>query len=440
MISMTLPALKLPREPVSGFLGIKNAGGLSSMSTFSSRLTGNTDYYALRQNTAVTDIAPIIRMSCLSGGKPASVIALPETERLRKLPAIEGMPFCETTVELLADKLGGCLKKNNGPPGLLLVQGVCVFAVGFCRETAVKIADLALGDPVPSPAEFDAALRLPSPTASKRLDQKVIVITGGAQGFGRGLAEVMAENGAFVLICDCNLSGAETAAETLCSRYGRDCAAALYMDVTNENSVREAVDAAVRLCGGIDVFLANAGVLKAGAVDTLSMEDFLYVTNVNYTGYFLCVKYASRVMKRQNSIRPGYWMDIIQTNSKSGLTGSNKNCSYAGSKFGGIGLTQSFAMELAEFGIKVNSICPGNYLSGPLWSNPENGLFTQYLRTNKIKGAKTVDDLIRHYNSKVPMGRGCEAADVARAVLYLIEQDYETGQAFPVTGGQIMLR
>ena len=145
-------------------------------------------------------------------------------------------------------------------------------------------------------------------------------------------------------------------------------------------------------------------------------------------------------MKRQNEINRDYWMDIIQTNSKSGLTGSNKNCSYAGSKFGTIGLTQSFAMEMADYHIKVNSICPGNYLTGPLWSDPENGLFTQYLRTGKIPGAKTVEDLIRHYNRKVPMGRSCEAEDVAKAVLYLIEQNYETGQALPVSGGQLMLR
>ena len=207
-----------------------------------------------------------------------------------------------------------------------------------------------------------------------------------------------------------------------------------------ERQVAAGIDQAVAAYGGNDVLESNAGVLKAGATDTLELKDFLFVTNINYVGYFICAKHAFRLMKRQHEIQPDYWMDIIQTNSKSGLTGSNKNCSYAGSKFGPIGLTQSFAMEMVAYRIKVNSVCPGNYLCGPLWSDPENGLFAQYLRTNKIPGAKTADDLVRHYNGKVPMGRSCEAEDVAKAILSIIEQDHETGQAVPVTGGQLMLR
>ncbi len=96
-------------------------------------------------------------------------------------------------------------------------------------------------------------------------------------------------------------------------------------------------------------------------------------------------------------------------------------------------------MELAPDRIKVNAICPGNFLNGPLWTDPEKGLFVQYLRAGKVPGAKTVEDVRRAYESKVPMNRGCEIRDVARALLYVIEQEYETGQALPVTGGQAML-
>lgn len=91
-----------------------------------------------------------------------------------------------------------------------------------------------------------------------------------------------------------------------------------------------------------------------------------------------------------------------------------------------------------EDNIKVNSICPGNFFDGPLWSDPEKGLFLQYLKAGKVPGAKTVADVRNFYNAKIPMGRGCRGEDVARAVYYAVEQKYETGQAIPVTGGQIM--
>ena len=144
-------------------------------------------------------------------------------------------------------------------------------------------------------------------------------------------------------------------------------------------------------------------------------------------------------MARQIVDGIGRWSDIVQVNSKSGHEGSNKNGAYAGSKFGTIGLTQSFAKELVDQHIKVNSVCPGNYYDGPLWSHPEKGLFVQYLSTGKVPGAKSIEDVRRFYEDKVPMRRGCLPADVAKAILYCVEQDYETGQAIPVTGGQVML-
>jgi NAD(P)-dependent dehydrogenase (short-subunit alcohol dehydrogenase family) len=145
-------------------------------------------------------------------------------------------------------------------------------------------------------------------------------------------------------------------------------------------------------------------------------------------------------MKVQHRYKKDHFSDILQINSKSGLKGSNKNFAYAGGKFGGIGLTQSFAMELMPFNIKVNSICPGNFFDGPLWSDPEKGLFVQYLKAGKVPGAKIIDDVKRFYEAQVPANRGCRVDDVMKAVYYAIEQEYETGQAIPVTGGQNMLR
>jgi sorbitol-6-phosphate 2-dehydrogenase len=168
-------------------------------------------------------------------------------------------------------------------------------------------------------------------------------------------------------------------------------------------------------------------------------DVFDRTTKINYHGYFYCAKYSSEVMKIQNEEKPGYFTDIIQINSKSGLRGSNRNFAYAGSKFGGLGLTQSFALELAPFRVKVNSICPGNFYEGPLWTDPKNGLFIQYLKAGKVPGAKNIDDVRKFYEDQVPMKRGCRLEDVMKALLYIIDQEYETGQAVPVTGGQVML-
>ena len=89
--------------------------------------------------------------------------------------------------------------------------------------------------------------------------------------------------------------------------------------------------------------------------------------------------------------------------------------------------------------VKVNSICPGNFFDGPLWSDPVKGLFVQYLNSGKVPGAKTTADVKKHYESLIPMHRGCTPDDVAKAICYVVQQQYETGQAVPVTGGQVML-
>jgi rhamnose utilization protein RhaD (predicted bifunctional aldolase and dehydrogenase)/NAD(P)-dependent dehydrogenase (short-subunit alcohol dehydrogenase family) len=273
-----------------------------------------------------------------------------------------------------------------------------------------------------------------------RLQGKVAVVTGAAQGFGLEISRGLSAEGAHLALADVNEAGVLNAADELSATHGAGSAVGLAMNVTDSASIGRAIDRVIRLYGGFDVFISNAGVLRAESVKTQSEEDFDFVTDVNYKGYFLCIKAAAPVLAAQHRANPNYWSDIIQINSKSGLVGSKKNFAYAGSKFGGIGLTQSFALELVEDGIKVNAVCPGNFLDGPLWSDPEKGLFVQYLRTGKVPGAKTIADVKAAYEAKVPLGRGCTTPDVLKAILYLIEQRYETGQALPVTGGQEMLR
>jgi sorbitol-6-phosphate 2-dehydrogenase len=272
-----------------------------------------------------------------------------------------------------------------------------------------------------------------------RVAGKIAVVTGAAQGFGLEIVQDLAKQGAFVALADINEAETRKQAELLQKQYGANRAMTITMNVTDRASIASAIGQVVAHFGGLDVFISNAGVLKAASVKTQPEKDFDFVTAVNYKGYFLCTQVVAPVLALQHKVCSGYMSDIIQINSKSGLVGSNRNGAYAGGKFGGIGLTQSFALELIEDGVKVNSICPGNFFDGPLWSNPDNGLFVQYLRTGKIPGAKTIEDVKRAYESKVPMGRGCTTPDVMVAVYYLVDQKYETGQAVPVTGGQVML-
>ncbi len=272
-----------------------------------------------------------------------------------------------------------------------------------------------------------------------RVAGKVAVVTGAAQGFGFEIARDMIAEGAYVFLADINKQQTRRQTDILSEKYGSDRAFALDMDVTSSKSAANALNKVVKFFGGLDILISNAGILRAESVKTQSGQDFDFVTSVNYKGYFLCTQAAAQILALQHEVNPAYMSDIIQINSKSGLQGSEKNFAYAGSKFGTIGLTQSFALELIGDGIKVNSICPGNFFDGPLWSDPKNGLFIQYLRAGKVPGAKTIGDVRRAYEAKVPMKRGCTTCDVMKAVYYLIEQKYETGQAVPVTGGQVML-
>jgi sorbitol-6-phosphate 2-dehydrogenase len=201
-----------------------------------------------------------------------------------------------------------------------------------------------------------------------------------------------------------------------------------------EAEVEQLFDAAKQAFGRVDVVVANAAILIAEPICDADSEKWRAVMNVNLFGNFLTFKHACKLMKAQRS------GSIIQINSKSGKKGSAANSAYAASKFGGIGLVQSVALEMAKFHVRCNAVCPGNLLDSPLWTDPQRGLFVQYLNAGKVPGAKSIEDVKKAYVEQVPLRRGCTYEDIGNVVTFLASDlsSYMTGQAINVTGGQEM--
>jgi sorbitol-6-phosphate 2-dehydrogenase len=255
-----------------------------------------------------------------------------------------------------------------------------------------------------------------------RLKDKVALITGAGQGLGEAIATRLASEGCHVALVDLNAEKAATAA----AKISPD-AIGFYANVTDATSCTQMVETVVAKFGKLDILIANAGILRAADITEMTPEDFRLVLDVNLTGYFLSAQAAARQMVTQKS---GV---IVQINSKSGKKGSFRNSAYAASKFGGIGLTQSIALDLAPHGVRVNAVCPGNLLDGTLW---QDSLFDQYGKTQGL----TKEEVRAKYESQVPLGRSATYDDICNVVTFLCSEDasYMTGQAINVTGGQEM--
>jgi len=255
---------------------------------------------------------------------------------------------------------------------------------------------------------------------------KVALVVGGGRNLGEFLSSGLADAGYKVAVADLDGASAEESAAAIAAQFGQANVMAVQANSTDEADVERMVGAVAERFGRIDLLVYNAGVAQAAKIDVFSLDAWKRSIDVNLTGYFLCARAVSKIMIKQNSGR------IIQINSKSGKVGSKHNSGYSAAKFGGVGLTQSLALDLAEHNITVHSLMLGNLLKSPMFQS----LLPQYAKKLGIPE----DQVEQTYIDKVPLKRGCDYQDVLNVLKFYAsdEASYCTGQMINITGGQVM--
>jgi len=246
----------------------------------------------------------------------------------------------------------------------------------------------------------------------KRFLNKSVIVTGGARGIGKRIAEKFAEEGANIIITDINESVLEEA-KKIYEMYKTNVIG-IKQNVSIESDCKNVVEQAVKTFGKLDILVNNAGITKDGLAIKMKEEDFMDVININLKGTFLMSKYALSVMSLNR------YGKIINISSIVGLSGQAGQVNYSSSKAGVIGLTKSLAREYAKRNININAVAPG---------------FIKTDMTDKLDD-KTKQDII----SQIPLQRFGSVDDVANCVLFLAsdESSYITGQVISVNGGLYM--
>jgi len=245
-----------------------------------------------------------------------------------------------------------------------------------------------------------------------RLAGKVALVTGGAQGIGKAIALLLAQNGSDIVISDINLEKAEETVKEIEGTGQR--AMAIKVDVANSGEVERMVQTILERFGHIDILVNNAGIARDKLILRMSEEDWDAVLGVNLKGTFNCTKAIIRHMSKQRSGK------IVSIASVVGEMGNAGQANYSASKAGVIGFTKTIAREFAQRGVNVNAIAPG-YIETPM--------------TDALPG-KAKEELRR----LIPMDRLGRPEDVAEAVLFLVSEasSYITGQVLNVNGGIYM--
>ncbi len=259
----------------------------------------------------------------------------------------------------------------------------------------------------------------------KPLARRIALITGGAGGIGRSIAETFAANGSLIVIADLNETDCAAAANELTKRYGSGTAIGLAMDVTDEQSVKRAINQLTLAYGGLDILISNAGIARTGRIDELNLEDWEQSLAVNATGHFLVAREAVRIFREQ-----GIGGNIIFNVTKNVLAAGAEFGAYSASKAAEMQLARVLAIENGQYGIRVNMINPDAVFSAGLWS-PE--IKAQRAKAQGIEVAY----LEEYYRKRNLLQVKVTAEDVSEAALWLASDRSAktTGCIIPVDGG-----
>ena len=255
------------------------------------------------------------------------------------------------------------------------------------------------------------------------LDGKTVLVTGGARGIGRAIAERVAADGADVALADVRASELAEAVHAV-EAHGRR-ALGLTVDVTDRAAVEQMVDTTVRELGAIDVLFNNAGIIKVHPFLEIEDEDFDRIMAVNAKGVFLCGQVVARHMVGRGRGK------IINTASIAARVGIPDSAPYAASKAAVMSLTRSMAAALATTGVTVNAIAPG-MVDTDMWALIDE-------QTAKLRGME-VGEPKRRRMRRVPTGRAATPQDIAAVAGFLASaaSDHMSGQTLNIDGGEVM--
>ena len=254
--------------------------------------------------------------------------------------------------------------------------------------------------------------------------RKTVVMIDGTDDLGVGIAEDLMLEHANVVVAGLNEAKGNAVVTSLNAGTKENRAVFVKTDVSDSSSIKNLFFETINNFGGLDVFIHNIGGIKSKNTKPNSNVDYRIVSDI---------------LKLQAGFKSGYFTDMIQIQAQPGLDVFEETSQSTGNDANEVSRISTLSLELISYGIKVNSISPGNFFDSPEWSDPQSGLFLQYMAAGNISNATTVGELKAAYEKKNPAGRGCKCKDVLRAVYYLIEQEYETGQVIKVTGGQQLL-